>query len=251
MTMVGNLLLRGMLVGVVAGTLAFGFARLFGEPQIDRAIAFEEQMSKAKGSTAEPELVSREVQGSLGLFTGVVVYGAAIGGLFSLVFASAYGRVGRIDPRALSALLALAGFVAIVLVPAIKYSPNPPSIGDSETIGIRTGLYFAMLLLSVATLVLAVILARNLLARFGAWNAAIIAGAVFILAIALIQNGLPTINEVPDQFSAVLLWQFRVVAIGIQMVLWTTIGLLFGYVAERCLTPSLSRQIGTRSSFVG
>ncbi len=39
--MVGNLLLRGMLVGVLAGLLAFGFARIFGEPQVDRAIAFE------------------------------------------------------------------------------------------------------------------------------------------------------------------------------------------------------------------
>src|ERR1700730_17406506 len=28
--MVGNLLLRGMLVGVLAGLLAFGFARIFG-----------------------------------------------------------------------------------------------------------------------------------------------------------------------------------------------------------------------------
>jgi putative cobalt transporter subunit CbtA len=37
--MVGNLLLRGMLVGVFAGLLAFGFARIFGEPQVDRVIA--------------------------------------------------------------------------------------------------------------------------------------------------------------------------------------------------------------------
>src|SRR6516162_8457849 len=46
--MVGTLLVRGMLVGIVAGLLAFGFAKIFGEPQIDRAIAFEEQMEKAK-----------------------------------------------------------------------------------------------------------------------------------------------------------------------------------------------------------
>ena len=57
--MVGNLLLRGMLVGVLAGLLAFGLARIFGEPQVDRAIAFEEQMNQAKGEAPEPELVSR------------------------------------------------------------------------------------------------------------------------------------------------------------------------------------------------
>jgi Probable cobalt transporter subunit (CbtA) len=43
--MVGNLLLRGMLVGAIAGLLAFGFARIFGEPQLERAIAFEAQTS--------------------------------------------------------------------------------------------------------------------------------------------------------------------------------------------------------------
>ncbi len=140
--MVGNLLLRGMLVGVFAGLLAFGFARIFGEPQVDRAIAFEDQMSQAKGASPEPELVSREMQAGLGLFTGVIVYSAAVGGLFSLVFAFVYGRVGRLGPRATAALLALGGFVAIALVPDLKYPANPPSVGNPETIGFRTELYF-------------------------------------------------------------------------------------------------------------
>ena len=38
-------------------------------------------------------MVSRKVQKSLGLLTGVVVYGTAIGGLFGLVFAFASGRM--------------------------------------------------------------------------------------------------------------------------------------------------------------
>ncbi len=40
--MTGRLLVRGMLVGLLAGILAFGFAKVFGEPQIDKAIAFED-----------------------------------------------------------------------------------------------------------------------------------------------------------------------------------------------------------------
>jgi hypothetical protein len=39
--MVRTLLVRGMLVGLVAGLLVFGFGKLFGEPQVDRAITFE------------------------------------------------------------------------------------------------------------------------------------------------------------------------------------------------------------------
>jgi Probable cobalt transporter subunit (CbtA) len=30
-----------MLVGLFAGLLAFGYAKVFGEPHVDRAIAFE------------------------------------------------------------------------------------------------------------------------------------------------------------------------------------------------------------------
>jgi hypothetical protein len=230
--MVGNLLLHGMLVGVIAGLLAFGFARIFGEPQVDRAIAFEEQMSQAKGELPEPQLVSRETQSGLGLFTVVTVYSAAVGGLFSLVFAFVYGRVGGFGPRATAALLALGGFVAIVLVPDLKYPANPPSVGNPETIGLGTELFFVMLVISVAALVLAVALARRLSARHGAWNATLIAGATFFAVIAIVQYALPEINEVPEQFSPVVLWRFRVAALGIQVVLWTTIGLLFGVLTE-------------------
>lgn len=239
--MVGNLLLRGMLVGVLAGLLAFGFARIFGEPQVDRAIAFEEQMDQAKGEAPEEELVSRGTQAGLGLATGVIVYGAAIGGLFALVFAFVQGRVGRLGPRATAALLALAAFVAIVLVPDLKYPANPPSVGNPETIGLRTELFFVMLVISVAAMVLAVMLARRLSATIGFWNATIVAGAAFIVVIVIAQYALPEINEVPEQFSAVLLWRFRTASLGIQVVLWTTIGLLFGALTERSFASRLGR----------
>jgi hypothetical protein len=34
-----------------------------------------------------------------------------------------------------------------------------------------------------------------------------------------------------------VLWKFRVAAIGMQVILWTTIGLLFGALAERLVLP--------------
>jgi predicted cobalt transporter CbtA len=251
--MVRTFLVQGMLVGIVAGLLAFSFAKLFGEPQIDLAIAFETRMEKAKAQGAEaaramdmpmggmtmskaeaavPELVSREVQANIGLFTGVVVYSAAIGGLFSLVFAFAYGRVGRLGPRATAALLAGAGFLAVVLVPALKYPPNPPSIGEPATIGFRTVLFFGTLAISVSALILAAALGRRLMSVYGAWNAVLLGGAAFIVIIAVAQLMLPEINEVPDQFSAVVLWRFRIASLGTQAVMWAALGLLFGGLIE-------------------
>jgi hypothetical protein len=81
-------------------------------------------MDRAKGEAPEPEMVSRKTQKSIGLLTGTVVYGTAIGGLFGLVFAYSYGRSRIARSRVLSALLAGIGFVTIVLVPNLKYPAN-------------------------------------------------------------------------------------------------------------------------------
>jgi hypothetical protein len=233
--MVGKLLVRGMLAGIAAGLLTFSFAKIAGEPQVDQAISFEEKLDAAKGEAPEPEIVSRKTQASFGLFTGVMVYSASVGGLFALVFAYAHGRTGRLSPRALSAWLALAAFLVIYIVPNIKYPANPPSIGDPETIGYRTGLFFLMIAISIAVAVFSLKVRAAFVPRFGVWNASAVALVLFVVVVGAIQLALPTINEVPAAFPAVLLWKFRTVSIGMQAILWTTIGLLFGALAERFL----------------
>jgi len=233
--------MRGMLVGLLAGVLAFGFAKTFGEPQIDKAIAFEDHMAQMHGDAPEEELVSREVQSTFGLFTGVVVYSVSLGGIFALVFAYALGRIGKVGPRGLAALLALAAFVTLIVVPGLKYPANPPSVGDPQTIAQRTKLFFLMLLVSVAAAVIAINAARKLIARRGVWAGAILGVAMYIVIVSVAGSLFPVINEVPEQFSAVLLWKFRVASLGIQLVLWTTLGLVFGAVAERKLSQPRAR----------
>ena len=92
-----------------------------------------------------------------------------------------------------------------------------------------------MILISVAALALAIAIAPRLAFRYGNWNGALLAAAVFIVIIVAAQFILPDINEVPDQFPAVVLWRFRIVSLGIQLILWATFGLLFGVLAERVL----------------
>ncbi len=248
--MVGTLLVRGMLVGIVAGLLSFGFLKVYGEPQVDRAIAFEAQLDEAKAAAnkakgmqmsdeEEPELVSRPVQAGIGLFTAVMVYSTAFGGLFSLAFAFAYGRVpGTLTPRGVSALLAATGFIAIYLVPNLKYPANPPSVGDPETISIRTALYFIMIAISLAAMVGSVALKRVLVPRFGEWSAILIVAAGYIVLVVIAGLLLPTINEVPDQFPAVVLWKFRIASVGAQAIMWATTGVLFGALTQRASAGS-------------
>jgi Probable cobalt transporter subunit (CbtA) len=232
------LLVRGMLAGAVAGLLAFGFAFVFGEPQVDLAIGFEAHMHHMAGEAAEPELVSRVVQGTIGLFVGVIVYSCALGGIFALAFAYVYGRIGALGPRGTAAVLAVAGFVALILVPQIKYPANPPSIGEPDTVGIRTALYFTMVALSVIAAVAATSTGKQLARRLGAWNSALAAGAAYLAVVVAAMLILPPVNEVPADFSAATLWNFRLASLGIEAVLWVALGLAFGFLAERQLVPT-------------
>jgi predicted cobalt transporter CbtA len=88
------------------------------------------------------------------------------------------------------------------------------------------------------------VLARRLWARHGGWNATLIAAAVFVVVIAVVAAILPTVDEVPDAFSATVLWRFRLASFGMQLVLWTTIGLLFGYLTERANAPRPNSRAG-------
>jgi hypothetical protein len=252
--MAGNLLLRGMLCGIVAGLLCFSFLKVVGEPQVDRAIAFETQLDKVKAHAAvqalaakglpapkeepEPELVSRRVQAGIGLFTGVMVYNIAFGGLFALAFALAYGRMGDLDPRTTAALLAALGLVAIYIVPNLKYPANPPAVGDPATIATRTALYFSMIAISLAAVIAAGMLRLRLLTRYGPWNAFLIAAGAYLIVVIVVGLALPPINEVPEEFPAVVLWRFRIASLGTQVIMWMTVGLLFGPSAARVTTAT-------------
>jgi predicted cobalt transporter CbtA len=247
----GNLLVRGMLVGLVAAALALVFASVFGEPQVGSAISFESHAGSghdhgggADGSVSaeEPELVSRGVQSTLGLATGVGVYGLAFGGLFALGFAFAYGRIGALSARATSGVLALGAFVAVFVVPFLKYPANPPAVGQAGTIGQRTTWYFVMVLISLLAAIGGTVLARRLNERLGSWNAVLLGVLVYLVAVSVAALLMPSVNEVPEGFPASLLWNFRIASLGTQLVLWAGIGLLFGVFTERRLRRVAARR---------
>ncbi|MGW4194909.1 CbtA family protein [Streptomyces sp. NPDC005004] len=230
---VRNLLVRGMLAGLAAGLLALVAAYFLGEPNVDRAIAFED----AHSHEHEMEVVSRSLQSTAGLATGVLVYGVAFGGIAALAFCFALGRVGLFGPRATALLLSTAALLAVYVVPFLKYPANPPSVGEPDTIGKRTTLYFLMMLLSVLLAVGATLLGKRLAPGLGTWYATVVAVAAFAVVIGLAYAFLPVVNEVPRDFPATLLWRFRLAALAVQAVLWGGFGLLFGELAERQLNP--------------
>lgn len=271
-------ILRGLGAGAFAGLLAFVFARIMAEPFIQQSIDYEsgrdavqDGLRKAAhmmAMPAGPDIFSRGLQRNVGIGVGLILFGAAMGGVFAVAWIIVQRRAGdRVRPRVVAALLAGAGFLAVYLVPFLKYPANPPAIGHPETIRDRGFLYLAMVAISVVSLVVAAIAARRLSGRFGAWNGTLLAGLGFIAWIAIVMAILPSLGdlhanvvayghyatETPQPlrdahghilypgFPADTLFKFRLYSVINQMILWGTIGLAFGPLAERVLAGAAQR----------
>jgi predicted cobalt transporter CbtA len=94
-----------------------------------------------------------------------------------------------------------------------------------------------MIALSVIAAVAGTSSARQLIRRLGGWNSAIAGGAAYLAVITVSMLILPSVNEVPADFSATTLWNFRIASLGTEAVLWMALGLVFGLLAERQLLP--------------
>lgn len=264
-------IVRGLLAGAVGGILAFVFARIFGEPQIQRAIDYESGrdaaqalLDKAAGITPEaagPDIFSRTVQANVGIGVGIILFGAAMGGLYAVAYVLACGRTGHLRPRSLAMLVALGGFLGFYLIPFIKYPANPPAIGHAETIRDRGGLYLLMVGFSIAFLVLAVWLGQKLKPRFGNWNATLLAGLACAVALGIVMAVLPSTGHLSANlheygrhatetplplknpqgqivypgFPADVLFAFRLYSVAAQALMWAAIGLCFAPMAERLI----------------
>jgi hypothetical protein len=274
-----RIIVRGLLVGLLGGVLAFAFARIFAEPVIQRAIDYESGRDEAQVAIDAaaghpdmdmgPELFTRAVQSNVGIGFGIVFFGIAMGLIFAVVYCVAVGRVGNVSPRNLALLVAGGLFLGMYLVPFLKYPANPPAVGHEETIKDRTALYLTMVVCSLVFLLGAVWLGKKLSARFGNWTATLLAAGVFIVAIGIVMVLLPSLGhlstnvdeygmqttETPQPltdpsgklvypgFPADDLYFFRLYSVGAQLILWTTIAL--------CFAPMASRLFGSTSESSG
>jgi hypothetical protein len=248
---------RGLLAGALAAVVAFVFARIFVEPAIDLAIAYEDGVGAAHEAIEHAGAAhshgedgggfSRAIQMNVGLGFGMLAFCVAMGALFAVVFAVAYGRVGDISARVLSLYIAGGMLVSLYVVPSLKYPASPPALSLDETLRQRTLLYLLMVVVSAALLVAAVYLGRRLQERLGTWNATLAGAGAYLVAIAVLMLILPAIDETPgplrddagvivyEGFPADVLYDFRLYSLGTQVVMWATIALVFAPLASRLL----------------
>jgi predicted cobalt transporter CbtA len=219
---------RGLAAGLLAGLLAGLFAFVVGEPALDRAIALEE----ASEGTHHEEVFSRSTQ-KVGLFFATGLFGVTVGGVFGIVYA--FFRERLVANSELGRSISLAGtvFVGAFLIPFLKYPANPPSVGDPSTIRERTAAYFALVVFSLLTMLVAWLAARALKARgYDAPRRRLMVGAGLLVVVAVLFLSLPA-GPSAEGFPSGVLWAFRFSSMGTQIVFWAGLGLMFGWLCER------------------
>src|SRR6516164_3354857 len=211
-----RVILRGALSGFIAGVFGFIFARIFAEPVINKAIAYESgrdailaALNRAAGRPVAPdgpEIFSRSIQSTIGIATGIIAFSTAMGALVAVAYLVLHGRF-NVRPRNLVWMIAGFGFLGVYLLPFVKYPANPPAIGHSFTIHTRGALYLAMVAGSLILLGLAAWLARRLAPRFGMTGAVVAAAVAFLVAYGVLIGLLPSLGNLAanvahaDQFG--------------------------------------------------
>lgn len=227
----------GLTAGLAGGIAAFGFARVLVSPLVDQAIGHE----GAHAHDEEQEIFSRALQENVGAGVGTVMFAVVLGALFSVAVATLSMQMTRrgmrTDLRWPVSGLAVAGFVAVNLVPAICFPANPPGVGNADTIGARTSAYLIILLASAALAIVAVALAVRLSPRLGSWSSVAVAGWGYLAGVTAVALMLPRFDEVSDHFPAALLADFRMNSLLTQALMWLVLGTVFAALLPRVLSP--------------
>ena len=228
-----TIVLAALLIGVLAGLAGAVFHTVATEPRVDDAIAIEEAaaeadhaMSGGESDGGEEEVsVSRSDQKGAGLFAAYALTGAAFGLFLAITSLSLRTTTGGPFRRVVVSGMVLAG--AITVAPWLKYPPNPPAVGDPDSVGERERLF--VLLIVLATLLLAGLAHLSARLRRAGWPddrrvAAVVgAGLVAFAGLFAVMPASPDAVGVP----ANLVWQFRLNSLTGNLLVWTllTVGL--------------------------
>ncbi|CAN5607342.1 hypothetical protein BH10ACT1_BH10ACT1_19380 [soil metagenome] len=127
---------RGLAAGAAGGIAWALFLRFVTETQIGFALEFEDATGIGAAPGAAP-MYSRATQ-HWGGMAGALLYGIVLGIVIAVVVAALHHRIASRNEFGRAARISAAAFVALVIIPMMKYPPNPPTVGDPDTVNQRT-----------------------------------------------------------------------------------------------------------------
>jgi predicted cobalt transporter CbtA len=225
-----------LLAGAIAGTILGAINQVVVEPYIDHAIELEmlQQNTTAQSGqviTNPAEFAAYRFWQKGGEIIAGTILGLSIGSLYGIVFAYTRGSISGTNNNKKKALI-VAGIMWLVLflMPALKYPPNPPAVGNPETIYYRQSLYVAFLAISgFSALGLAFLYRKMMVASSNNTKkkAIIIPSAVYAAIMAGAYLAMPA-NPDPINAPIDLVIGFRITSAITISMFWAVLGVIFG-----------------------
>jgi len=221
-------LTAGFFAGMIHGAANLAIV----EPYLDEAIGIENQNLFASGEEKDtPQFwveysAYRDWQKGGQVLAGAIL-GTSMGALFGIVYA--YSRNSLPAGNDLKKTFVLAGimWLTIYFIPFLKYPANPPTVGDPDTVVLRTILYLSFIAISGFGALGFYQLYKKL--QTGKKIAAFVGYAIFIsIVFALMPPN-------PDEITAPmdLVNGFRVMSVIAVSVFWISIAFFLGVFWQR------------------
>ena len=229
--------------GAIAGAILGIINQSIVEPFIQQAIDIENQNAIAAGELFNPsEYAAYRIWQRGGEIAAGTVLGLSIGALFGIVFAYARSSLPGSNNKKKALILAGIMWLALFLVPALKYPANPPAVGDPETIYYRQNLYLAFVAVSGFSALSLAFLYRKIGSAVQAKKTILPAAYVAIMAAAFV-----VMPANPDQISAPtdLVVNFRIASAFTMGVFWGLLGMMLGSFWDK-LKPHGAAEIKAR-----
>jgi len=221
--------------GFVAGTIHGAVNLAIVEPYLDKAIGIENQNLFASGEAEDtPQFwveynSYRDWQKSGQLLAGGIL-GMSIGALFGIVFVYSRNSLPKGHTVKKTFVLAAIMWLAIFLIPFLKYPANPPTVGDADTVVLRQTLYLLFIAISGFSAVGFFVLYKKLQNKKKGF--ALIGYAVFITAVFFIMP--PSPDEVTAPMD--LVNGFRTMSVVAVSTFWVAEAIILGALWQKYKT---------------
>jgi len=221
-------LISGALAGLVHGSSNL----VLVEPYLDEAIGIENQKLFSSGEEEDTLDFWVEYQGYRewqkgGQLLAGVILGTSIGALFGIVYALSRNSLpGNNDVKKALILAGLMWFT-IYFIPFLKYPANPPTVGEPETVVLRSILYLSFIAISGFSSIGFYKLSKKFVGKKKLIS--IVGYAVFISSVFFMMP------ENPDPITAPmdLVNGFRVMSVLAVSTFWISVALFLGFLWNR------------------
>ena len=240
-----------LLAGAIAGTILGAINQVAVEPYIERAIELEMRNAAQSGQVMNnpSEFAAYRFWQKGGEIIAGTILGLSIGSLYGIVFAYTHGSISGTNNNKRKALIvASIMWFVLFLMPALKYPPNPPAVGNPETIYYRQSLYVAFLAISgFSALGLAFLYRKMVVASSNNTKKAMIIIIIPSAYAAIMAGAYLAMPANPDAINAPidLVIGFRITSAITISMFWALLGIIFGTFWDK-LNPDETARISVR-----